>query len=217
VVNGGIDDSPVLTPADLVASYGVEPSGYRDLAALRGDPSDNLPGLPGVGTKTAARLLAAFGTLDEAYRALDDGRGDEVAALLGDQVAAALASGPGREAVERNRRLMALHEDLPVPAPTRSRLPLDGGRLRGTLARHSIRLGPSLWALVGGEPPAWTPNGFDRAPSYLPRPEPPPWALSEWYGAGAPVPVGTSPGVARSRPRRPGRPRPVLAGQLSLF
>jgi len=66
---------PRATMGDLLAydpglvrsEYGVEPSAYRHLAALRGDPSDGLPGVDGIGAKTAARLLADHGTLDELY------------------------------------------------------------------------------------------------------------------------------------------------------
>ncbi len=66
---------PRATMGDLLAydpglvrsEYGVEPAAYRHLAALRGDPSDGLPGVDGIGAKTAARLLADHGTLDELY------------------------------------------------------------------------------------------------------------------------------------------------------
>jgi 5'-3' exonuclease len=52
--------------------YGVPAAGYADFAALRGDPSDGLPGVPGVGEKTAARLVARYGTLAGILAALDD-------------------------------------------------------------------------------------------------------------------------------------------------
>jgi 5'-3' exonuclease len=54
----------MLTDAALEAKYGVTPAQYADFAALRGDASDGLPGVPGVGEKTAARLLSTFGSLD---------------------------------------------------------------------------------------------------------------------------------------------------------
>ncbi len=62
IINGGVDASPLMTADRLVLLLGVRPEQYRDFAALRGDPSDNLPGVRGVGPRTAARLLAEFGT-----------------------------------------------------------------------------------------------------------------------------------------------------------
>ena len=58
--------------AAVRAKYGVPASGYADFAALRGDPSDGLPGVPGVGEKTAARLITRYGDLDAMLAALDD-------------------------------------------------------------------------------------------------------------------------------------------------
>jgi 5'-3' exonuclease len=59
----GVGNLDVVDGAWLRAKYGVDGSGYADLALLRGDPSDGLPGVPGVGEKTAAKLLAAYGDL----------------------------------------------------------------------------------------------------------------------------------------------------------
>ncbi|WP_228040501.1 5'-3' exonuclease [Streptomyces chromofuscus] len=56
----------------LREKYGVDGSGYADLALLRGDPSDGLPGVPGIGEKTAAKLLAEFGDLAGILAAVDD-------------------------------------------------------------------------------------------------------------------------------------------------
>ncbi|MFI5425863.1 5'-3' exonuclease H3TH domain-containing protein [Aeromicrobium sp. UC242_57] len=57
LINGGISGSPLLNPARLTAMYGVAAEHYLDFAALRGDASDNLPGVSGIGEKTAATLL----------------------------------------------------------------------------------------------------------------------------------------------------------------
>ncbi|GAB2950094.1 5'-3' exonuclease [Micromonospora polyrhachis] len=58
--------------AAVRAKYGVPAVGYADFAALRGDPSDGLPGVPGVGEKTAARLIDRYGSLDAILAGLDD-------------------------------------------------------------------------------------------------------------------------------------------------
>ena len=60
-VNGGMEKWPLLDPAAVVERFGVAATHYVDLAVLRGDPSDGLPGVPGIGAKTAAALVAAFG------------------------------------------------------------------------------------------------------------------------------------------------------------
>ena len=62
----GISDMTRFTPEEVEAKYGLTPAQYPDFAALRGDPSDNLPNIPGVGEKTAARWVAEFGSLSRA-------------------------------------------------------------------------------------------------------------------------------------------------------
>ncbi len=62
----GITDIVEMDPKAVEARYGVPPSKYVDLKALEGDTSDNLPGVPGVGTKTAAKLVQKYGSAEEA-------------------------------------------------------------------------------------------------------------------------------------------------------
>ena len=61
----GITEMTRFTPEAVTAKYGLTPAQYPDYAALRGDPSDNLPSIPGVGEKTAAKWVAEFGSLSE--------------------------------------------------------------------------------------------------------------------------------------------------------
>src|SRR5439155_19044973 len=58
-----------ITPAEVQERYGVEPRQVPDFIALRGDPSDRLPGARGVGAKTAAQILGEYGSLEEALAA----------------------------------------------------------------------------------------------------------------------------------------------------
>jgi len=67
----GISDTVVYDEAGIAERTGVAPSSYPTLAALRGDPSDNLAGVPGVGEKTAAKLVVTYGTLDGIFEHLD--------------------------------------------------------------------------------------------------------------------------------------------------
>jgi 5'-3' exonuclease len=68
----GVGTLQITDEAVLREKYGVDGSGYADLALLRGDPSDGLPGVPGIGEKTAAKLLAAYGSLAGIMAAVDD-------------------------------------------------------------------------------------------------------------------------------------------------
>jgi DNA polymerase-1 len=68
----GVSDYSLYDEAGLLERCGVLPSKYVMLAALRGDPSDNLPGVPGVGEKTAAKLLNTYGDLDGIFTHLDE-------------------------------------------------------------------------------------------------------------------------------------------------
>ena len=68
----GVSDYALYDEAGIFDRTGVRPSDYPQYAALRGDPSDNLPGVPGVGEKTAARLINTYGDLDGIYAHLDE-------------------------------------------------------------------------------------------------------------------------------------------------
>ena len=104
----GISDMTRFTPEAVNEKYGLTPAQYPDFAALRGDPSDNLPSIPGVGEKTASKWVTEFGSLAE----LVD-RVDEVKGRAGDQLREHLAD------VLRNRQLTELAKDVPVGAEPR--------------------------------------------------------------------------------------------------
>src|SRR5690349_5520321 len=99
----GISEMTRFTPEAVVAKYGLTPAQYPDFAAIRGDPSDNLPNIPGVGEKTAARWIADFGSLAQ----LVD-RVDEVKGKAGDKLREHLGD------VLRNRQLTELARDVPL-------------------------------------------------------------------------------------------------------
>jgi len=99
----GISDMTRFDPKEVDAKYGLTPAQYPDFAALRGDPSDNLPSIPGVGEKTAAKWIREFGSFDELVN-----RVDEVPGKAGDALRAHLGD------VIRNRQLTELRTDVPL-------------------------------------------------------------------------------------------------------
>jgi 5'-3' exonuclease len=105
-VGRGVARLEELGPAEVLARYGVPPERYPDLAALRGDPSDGLPGVTGVGEKTAAAIVTRFGTVEQivaAVRAGSDGfPAGSVAKVLAaaDYLAKAIAVVRGRTDAE---------------------------------------------------------------------------------------------------------------------
>jgi DNA polymerase-1 len=162
VRNGGFDEAVLIDAADLPALCGgVQAWQYRDYAALRGDPSDNLHGVRRFGAATAARLLMAFGTVDAAWAALDGDDARAVRDVVGELAAAQLAVPEMRQIVDRNRRLMRMRDDLTIPDLHGVRLPLSLAVMKRAFAGRGINLGPSLWALVDGPPPA---DGTDLTP-----------------------------------------------------
>ncbi len=99
--NRGISDTVLVDPSWVEKKYGVRPDQYLDYAALRGDTSDNLPGVPGVGVKTASRLVSTYGDLDGVYENID---------RLTPRLRQNLETHRGQ--VFRNRGLMKLVDDL---------------------------------------------------------------------------------------------------------
>ncbi|MGE2817555.1 DNA polymerase I [Mycobacterium heidelbergense] len=99
----GVSELTRFTPDAVVEKYGLTPAQYPDFAALRGDPSDNLPGIPGVGEKTASKWIVEYGSLQGLVDNVESVRGK-----VGDALRAHLAS------VVRNRELTDLVKDVPL-------------------------------------------------------------------------------------------------------
>ncbi len=85
----GMRNLEVVTDAVVVGKYRVLPEQYADYATLRGDASDGLPGVAGIGEKTAASLLGEYGTLDDVLAAAADGGGGVSASVRSKLAAAA--------------------------------------------------------------------------------------------------------------------------------
>ena len=100
----GVSELARMTPAAVEAKYGVLPERYSDLAALVGESSDNLPGVPGVGPKTAAKWIGQYGDLTGVVAHVDEIKGKAGEALR-----------EHLDGVLRNRRLNQLVRDLELP------------------------------------------------------------------------------------------------------
>ncbi|MFI6869719.1 DNA polymerase I [Nocardia sp. NPDC050406] len=100
----GVSELTRFTPAAVEEKYGLTPQQYPDFAALRGDPSDNLPGIPGVGEKTAAKWVREYGDLASLVDKVDTVKGK-----VGDALRANLSS------VVLNRQLTEMMRDVPLP------------------------------------------------------------------------------------------------------
>lgn len=155
----GVSDYDLLDEAGVEAKTGVPPSKYADYAALRGDPSDNLHGVPGVGEKTAARLIVQYGSIEAVFDAAD-----EQSPKLRENLVA------HRERVVRNAALMRLRDDVPielrpqalVPQPDQATVARIFGRLEFASLLPRIR---KAFEAFGAMVPEDEPLGAPAAPS----------------------------------------------------
>lgn len=102
----GVSDYALYDEAGILERTGVTPAQYPEYAALRGDPSDNLPGVPGVGEKTAAKLINKYGGLDGIFEHVD-----EQTPKLRESLGASEAR------VRKNHEVSVLRRDAPVEIP----------------------------------------------------------------------------------------------------
>ena len=171
----GISDMTRFTPAAVNEKYGLTPAQYPDYAALRGDPSDNLPGIPGVGEKTAARWVSEYGSLG----ALVD-HVDQVKGRAGDNLRENLG------AVLRNRQLTELTRSVPLDVGPTELVPVPWSRdqihqLFDTLQFRVLRdrlystLPNGIIGQLTVPPPAGAEAGFDVSLS-----RPGPSQLADW-------------------------------------
>ena len=142
---GGADAMVTYDPAKIFERYGLTPEQIVDFKSLKGDSSDNIPGVPGVGEKTAAKLIAAFGSLTGLYERLDEVEPVRIRELLR----------ANRDAAFAGQGLMTIDRDAPLQLP-------DEG---GVIGRYDRELALALLrelefrALIGRLPPL---EGEDR-------------------------------------------------------
>ena len=121
----------LVGPEDVKAEWGVQPAKILDLLSLTGDSSDNVPGVKGIGDKTAVKLMARYGSLDEIYK--------NIAAIEG-SVGKKIAE--GKESAYFSQSLIRLRSDAPLSIENIDELSaenLDRGAGAAVLAREGIR------------------------------------------------------------------------------
>ncbi len=126
----GVSQLKRYDPAAVIERYGVPPAQYPEIAALVGETSDNLPGVPKVGEKTAVKWLTQFGSLDEVLA-----RADEIKGVVGGSLREHL------DDVRRNRALNRLLRDVELPAAPADLLlqAVDTQAIRDMFARLEFR------------------------------------------------------------------------------
>lgn len=172
LIDGGIQGSPLLNPARLFAMYGVAAEHYLDYAALRGDASDNLPGVNGIGEKAAAALLATVGSMAAVWADIEHDEGRSVAAALDDwalesggrrwgaTVVRRLAAPGARERFDFNVRVMRGVDDLdlgltPDVPGSPGLLPLDPDRVAKVVGFLNVQATTDLaMRVLAGQLPA---------------------------------------------------------------
>ena len=159
----------LLGPAEVKEKWGVPPEKLGDLLALMGDSIDCIPGIPGIGPKTAAELLTTYGSLDAIVANVDKIKGKKGQAIAEGQATLALA-----------RKLVSLREDVPLPKTIADlrREPLPIEKLRelflrlefGRLLEQLERSGHGDAAPMTPASPAAAAGRHGRSRQPLPRP-----------------------------------------------
>jgi DNA polymerase-1 len=150
----GAEEFGSLDRAAVYAARGVYPEQIVDYLSLTGDSSDNVPGVSGIGDKTAVKLLSQYGDLDSLYSRLDSIQPESLRRKLA----------AGRDSAYLSRELVTLHADLPLAESPGS---LELGKLeRQKAAALFARRGMnSLVREIAGEPPAAGVSGSPAQPS----------------------------------------------------
>ncbi|WP_029144272.1 DNA polymerase I [Microbacterium luticocti] len=147
----GVSQLKRYDPAAVRERYGVDPAQYPDVAALVGETSDNLPGVPKVGEKTAVKWLTRFGSLDALLE-----NADQITGVVGGNLREHL------DDVRRNRRLNRLLRDLELPVTPADLAvkPIDAQAVRDIFSRLEFRtLLPRVFEATGTAE-----SGEDAAP-----------------------------------------------------
>ena len=177
----GVENTVMYDVARIDERFGLRPDQMVDYKALKGDPTDNIPGVPGVGEKTAAKLIREFGSLDEMFARIDEVTPEKLRDKLREHF----------DQIQMGRELSRIVRDLPVELDLEAarlgdydrdtvvrlfreyefrtlieRLPADGRRIcRAALGEPAVvaESGYVPAARVAGRPEGWGPGRTTRA------------------------------------------------------
>lgn len=166
----GVNATVIYDPARIHERYGLDPGQMIDFKALKGDSTDNIPGIPGVGDKTAAKVLLAHGSLEGVYAAIDQIKPDKLREKL----------------KEHHDDVMLWRELVTIDRRTPIELDLSGGRLDGYDRTEVIRLFREyeFRSLV------------ERLPKVAGEDEASPGDLLKAADRGGPIPAAVVPGLS---------------------
>ena len=116
----GISDTVLYDEEGVVARYGFGPERVVDYKALRGDPSDNIPGIRGIGEKTATQLIQAFGSIEDMYKTLETDQAAFIKAGIKPRIVELLKNGKADAAF--SKQLATIHTDVPIQFEVPKRL-----------------------------------------------------------------------------------------------
>jgi DNA polymerase-1 len=192
----GVSDLAVMSEEAIVEKYKLTPSQYSDFAALRGDPSDNLPGIPGVGEKTAQKWINEYGSLSSIVD-----KADTIGGKVGDSLRENLAQ------VLLNRRITELVRDVPLDLTVaelgRSNFSLtDVHQLFDTLQFSALRgRVEKLSGAVATEGPGLVPIAADVKTPVIDREVFPEAALADLLAVQGPISIAVQGEFARGSGR----------------
>ncbi len=124
ILKTGLSNIQLYSPESFEAKYGLKVDQFLDLKSLQGDSSDNIPGVPGIGPKTAIELLKTYHTLDGVYQNID---------LIKASVASKLAA--GKESAYLSKKIAAIWTDAPVKLNLKE---VDGSRINPEALRSLL-------------------------------------------------------------------------------
>ncbi|MEJ5295707.1 MAG: 5'-3' exonuclease H3TH domain-containing protein, partial [Fimbriimonadales bacterium] len=116
----GVSDLKIFDAQAVREQYGIDPEQIPDLKALQGDPSDNIPGVPGVGEKTAVKLLQQFGTVENLLANLDQVADEKLRARIAEYA----------DQIRQSKMLATILQDAPLPLNTIPEFRLTPDRLQ---------------------------------------------------------------------------------------
>lgn len=151
----GIKDTVIYDEAAVKERYGFSPEHVADYKGLRGDPSDNIIGIKGIGEKTATALISAFGSIEDIYKALDAGKDKEFAAAgITPRIVQLLRD--NKEEAEFSKMLATIRRDAPIEFHLPEKLfkdALDIKKIQALWAELEFRtLGSRLSQALEGKP-----------------------------------------------------------------